>query len=128
MPAPRVLIVEDEPRLQSLLCQAFAEERFQVATAGDGIECVNKLAAFRPDAVVMDIMLPRLDGVEATRLIRRNRDWSATVIVALSARADDATREAVLSAGADVFLRKPFVVSRLIARVQRVRAARAKPC
>ena len=127
MPAPRVLIVEDEHPLQALLCRVFNDEQFHVATAMDGIECVNKVAGFRPDAVIMDIMLPRLDGVETTRLIRRNRDWSGLVIVALSARADEATRTAALQAGADMFVRKPFVISRLIARVQRLLAARSRP-
>jgi DNA-binding response OmpR family regulator len=127
MPAPRILIVEDEQPLQALLCRVFSEERFHVATAGDGIECVNKVAGFRPDAVIMDLGLPRLDGLETTRLIRRNRDWSALVIVALSARADEQTRAAALEAGADLFVRKPFVMSRLVTRVQRLLDGRVHP-
>ncbi len=127
MPAPRILIVEDEAPLQALLCQAFTDEGYQVATARDGVECVNKVATFRPDAIVMDIMMPKLDGLDTTRLLRRNRSHAEIVIVALSARSDEATRGAMLQAGADLFVRKPFVVARLIQRVQRLLLARTGP-
>jgi len=125
--AIRVLIVDDEAPLVSLLSQALLEERFQVATAHDGVDCLNKLATFRPDVVIMDIMMPRLDGVDATRLIRRNRNWGDVIVVALSARADQASRDEMLGAGADLFVRKPFALHRLIGHIQRLLVARTRP-
>ena len=121
----RILIVDDERPIAALLGQAFEQDGHTVLAAADGIDCMNKMASFRPDVVIMDIMMPKLDGVDTTRLIRRNRSYQDTVIVALSARADEATRERMKQAGADAFMRKPFTIARLVARVQQMLAARS---
>ena len=113
----RVLIVEDESTLAGLMGRAFDNEGYQVSTAANGIECMNKLAGFRPDVIVMDIMMPRLDGIDTTRLIRRHGDFRSTLIVALSAKHDEKTRAAMLKSGADVFMDKPFAVGELIRTV-----------
>ena len=118
MNEPRVLIVEDEGLLVNLLSQAFRQEGFLVATAANGIECMNKIQGFRPDVIVMDIMMPRLDGIDATRLIRRQRGLDKTLIVALSARTDESTKTEMMAAGADLYMEKPFVVSQLIEHVR----------
>lgn len=118
MSLPRVLIVEDEVPLVRLLVQAFRQEGFEVATAGNGVECMNKVSGFSPDIILMDIMMPRLDGIDATRLIRRQRGLDKTFIVALSARTDAGTKEEMKAAGADLYLEKPFVVSRLMEQVR----------
>lgn len=120
----RILIVDDEKPLSLLLAQAFEQEGHRVASAQDGIDCMNKMAAFRPDVVIMDIMMPKLDGVDTTRLIRRNRSYADTVIVALSARSDEKTRERMKEAGANLFMRKPFSVAKLVGRVAQLLAAR----
>jgi len=127
MAAPRVLIVDDETPLVNLLCQALTNERFQVATARDGVDCMNKVAAFRPDIVVMDIMMPKLDGIDTTRLIRRNKAYADVIVIALSARADAATRETILQAGANHFMRKPFTITKLVEHIQRLLLARTRP-
>jgi len=114
----RVLIVDDEGNLASIVAQAFEHEGFKVATATNGIECMNKVSGFRPDVIVMDIMMPRLDGVDTTRLIRRHEDFRSTLIIALSAKNDDRTRSDMMSAGADVFLAKPFSMGQLILTVK----------
>jgi CheY-like chemotaxis protein len=127
MAAPRVLIVDDELPLVNVLSHALTNERFQVATARDGVDCMNKVSTFRPDVIVMDVMMPKLDGVDTTRLIRRNRAYADTIIVALSARADPQTRDTILQAGANHFMRKPFTISRLVDLIQRLLVARARP-
>jgi DNA-binding response OmpR family regulator len=124
-PRPRILIVDDEKPIATLLAQTFVNEGFEVANARDGIDCMNKMASFQPDVVIMDIMMPKLDGIDATRLIRRNRVQSGTIIVALSARADEETRARMKEAGADLFMRKPFVIAKLVDRVGRILAARS---
>lgn len=121
---PRILIVDDEMPLVTLLSQTFRQEGYEVALAGDGIDCMNKVASFRPDVIVMDIMMPKLDGIDTTRLIRRNRAYQSTVIVALSARTDPDTIEGMRDAGANLFMRKPFVIAKLMERVRQLVAAR----
>jgi DNA-binding response OmpR family regulator len=125
MAAARVLIVDDERPLTSLLGYAFQNEGYEVTTARDGIDCMNKVASFRPDVIIIDIMMPKLDGIDAVRLIRRNRSYSGTIIVALSAKTDPVTREKMREAGADLYMRKPFVVAKLVERVQQLVSTRS---
>jgi DNA-binding response OmpR family regulator len=121
----RILIVDDEKPIVTLLAQTFKQEGHKVEQASDGIDCMNKMAAFSPDVVIMDIMMPKLDGVDTTRLIRRNSDYASTIIVALSARADEETRARMKDAGANLFMRKPFVIAKLVDRVGKMLTARA---
>ena len=122
----RILIVDDEKPISTLLTQTFEQEGYEVANAFDGIECMNRMATFRPDVVIMDIMMPKLDGVDTTRLIRRNRSYGDTIIVALSARSDEETRHRMKEAGANLFMRKPFVIAKLLARVSRMLEIRSE--
>ncbi len=117
MQVKRVLIVDDEKPLSTLLTQTFEQEGYQVTNAENGIDCMNKMASFQPHIVIMDIMMPKLDGVDTTRLIRRNQSYGNTIIVALSAKADEATRKRMKDAGANLFMRKPFVIAKLVDRV-----------
>ncbi len=116
----RVLIVDDEKPISTLLAQTFEQEGHQVANAYDGIDCMNKMASFQPDVVIMDIMMPKLDGVDTTRLIRRNKSYQDTIVVALSAKSDEETRRRMKEAGANLFMRKPFVIAKLLARISRM--------
>ena len=126
MRSPRILIVDDEAPLTALLVHTFENEGYQVSTARDGIDCMNKVASFRPDVIVMDIMMPKLDGVDTTRLIRRNRSYADTLIVALSARCDPSTRQQMEEAGANCFMRKPFAIAKLVTRVQELLQTRTR--
>ena len=123
---PRVLIVDDEKPISILLAQTFEQEGYEVVNAYDGIECMNRMAAFQPDVVIMDIMMPKLDGVDTTRLIRRNRSYGDTIVVALSAKSDEETRRRMKEAGANLFMRKPFVIAKLLARVSRMLEIRSE--
>jgi DNA-binding response OmpR family regulator len=122
----RILIVDDEKPIATLLAQTFEQEGHLVESAGDGIDCMNKMSAFQPDVVIMDIMMPKLDGVDTTKLIRRNQNYSGTIIVALSARADDQTRQKMKEAGANLFMRKPFAIAKLVARVAQMLESRSQ--
>ncbi len=121
----RILIVDDEKPIALLLAQTFEQEGHKVANAYDGIDAMNKMSSFRPDIVIMDIMMPKLDGVDTTRLIRRNRSYGNTIIVALSAKADEETRNRMKEAGANLFMRKPFVIAKLVERVGQMLEARS---
>jgi len=113
----RVLIVDDEPNLQKILKHSVEAVGYEVATADDGISCLNTVSHFKPDIIVMDIMMPHVSGIEAVRMIRNNPDFSETLIVALSARTDKEATDGMRSAGADLYLNKPFTVAKLIDRV-----------
>jgi len=121
----RILIVDDEKPIATLLAQTFEQEGHKVANAFDGIDAMNKMSSFKPDVVIMDIMMPKLDGVDTTRLIRRNRAYSDTIVVALSAKADEDTRHRMKEAGANLFMRKPFVIAKLVARVGQMLESRS---
>jgi DNA-binding response OmpR family regulator len=123
---PRILIVDDEKPISTLLAQTFEQEGHEVATAYDGIDCMNKMATFRPDVVIMDIMMPKLDGVDTTRLIRRNKSYRDTIVVALSAKSDEETRRRMKEAGANLFMRKPFVIAKLLARISHMLEIRSE--
>jgi DNA-binding response OmpR family regulator len=122
----RILIVDDEKPIATLLAQTFEHEGHLVESAHDGIDCMNKMASFQPDVVIMDIMMPKLDGVDTTRLIRRNHNYAGTIIVALSAKADDHTRQKMKEAGANLFMRKPFAIAKLVARVAQMLETRSE--
>jgi DNA-binding response OmpR family regulator len=122
----RVLIVDDEAPVAVLLEQALKQEGYQVVRATDGMEAMNRLPAFQPDVVIMDIMMPRLDGVQTTRLLRRNRSYADLVIIALSARTDEVAREAMREAGANLYMRKPFTIARLVGHVRELLDARTR--
>jgi DNA-binding response OmpR family regulator len=121
----RILIVDDEKPIATLLAQTFEQEGHHVASAHDGIDCMNKMSSFRPDVVIMDIMMPKLDGVDTTKLIRRNKNYADTIIVALSAKADEETREKMKGAGANLFMRKPFAIAKLVGRVAHMLESRS---
>jgi two-component system OmpR family response regulator len=111
----RILIVEDEPDLLGALAQALREEGYAVDTAEDGEDGHFKAANWEYDAIVLDIMLPKLDGWE---LLRRLRKTKKTPVLMLTAR--DQTRDRVrgLDSGADDYLVKPFDLAELLARLR----------
>jgi two-component system response regulator MprA len=127
MAAPGILVVEDEQPLARILAYALGNDGYRVETAGDGIECMNRIATFSPDVVIMDIMMPKLDGVETIKLLRQNQLNRDLVIVALSARCSNADREAALAAGANVFMKKPFAIARLLESVEQLLASERSP-
>lgn len=117
MAPPRILIVDDEQPLARILSFAFQNEDYRVEIAADGIDCMNKISTFEPDAVLMDIMMPKLDGLETIRLLRQNRLHRDILIVAMSARGAAQNQQEALDAGADLFVKKPFQVGKLLESV-----------
>jgi CheY-like chemotaxis protein len=109
--------VDDEQPLARILSFAFQNEGCQVDLATDGIDCMNRISRFEPDIVLMDIMMPRLDGLETIRLLRQTRLHRDLIIVAMSARGGDEVRDAAMDAGADLFVAKPFEIGGTIERV-----------
>jgi two-component system OmpR family response regulator len=123
----RVLIVEDEPKLAGLLRRGLRKEGMSVDLAAEGEEAVWKAEATEYDAIVLDLMLPGIDGFEVCRRIRQAGIWSPVLM--LTAR--DAVRDRVagLDSGADDYLTKPFSYAELLARLRALvrRGAAARP-
>ena len=113
-----ILVVDDEPDLVELIQYALEGEGFTVLTAGDGVEGLATAEAERPDLVVIDVMMPRMDGIELTAQIRERGALRLTPILMLTARTDERDEIAGLEAGADDYLPKPVSPSRLVSRVK----------
>jgi len=113
----RVLVVEDEPEIARLLQSHLEQAGFQVLTAGDGQAALRQFEETAPDLVILDLMLPRLDGKEVTRRIR---SLSTVPIIMLTARDQVQDRVSGLSLGADDYIAKPFNLSEVEARVRAV--------
>ena len=111
----RVLVVEDDEDIADVLRRSLRQEGHEVRTAGDGEEALTMAAEFVPDLVVLDLGLPRLDGVEVCRRLRADGD---VPILILTARSDTGDRVEGLDAGADDYLVKPFERTELLARMR----------
>ncbi|HZK90751.1 MAG TPA: phosphate regulon transcriptional regulator PhoB [Stellaceae bacterium] len=123
---PMVLIVEDEAPLVTLLRYNLEKEGFAVCSAGDGEEALLQIAENKPDAVLLDWMLPLVSGLEVCRQIRRSPSSRALPIILLTARGEEADRVRGLDSGADDYVVKPFSPSELVARLRAV-IRRAQP-
>lgn len=124
MATPRVLIVDDEHPLARILSFALDNEGYLVEVASDGIDCMNKVSTFAPELVIMDIMMPKLDGIETIRLLRQNQLHRNMAIVAISAKATDQAKDSAIAAGADIFVKKPFQIALLLAEIDQLLAVR----
>ncbi|HEX2086711.1 MAG TPA: response regulator transcription factor [Solirubrobacteraceae bacterium] len=112
----QVLVVDDEPAVREALERALRADGFEPRTAADGVEAIRAQAADRADVILLDVLMPRLDGLEVCRRLRDVGD--RTPVLMLTARDAIGDRVAGLEAGADDYLVKPFAVDELIARVR----------
>ncbi len=111
-----VLVVDDEPAVRDSLARTLRFEGYDVVTADDGVAALDAVRASRPDLVVLDVMMPRMDGLEACRQLRT--DQHTLPVLMLTARDSVGDRVAGLDAGADDYLVKPFALQELLARVR----------
>jgi DNA-binding response OmpR family regulator len=113
----RILLVDDEARVREVVASYLIRDGYQVQTATDGESARRYLSEFRPDLVVLDLMLPAVSGFEVLQEIRRHGDLP---VILLTARADEADRVSGLELGADDYVVKPFSPRELVARVRSV--------
>jgi DNA-binding response OmpR family regulator len=124
MPHPRILLVDDETAITANLAPLLERAGFEVAVAGDGEQALDQVAEFAPDLVVMDVLMPHLDGREALRRLRQQGTW--TPIILLTQVGEAVERAMALEEGADDYLNKPFDPHELVARIRAV-LRRARP-
>lgn len=113
--ADKILVVDDEISLQETLAYNLKKQGYEVQTTGDGAEALDLAREMKPDLIILDVMLPGLDGFEICRILRREM---TTPVLMLTARDDEIDRVVGLEVGADDYLAKPFSMRELIARVK----------
>ena len=112
---PRVLIVEDEPSQRETLAYSLERDGYEVLTAADGLDALKVARSQRPDLILLDVMLPGMDGIEVCRILRQETD---VPILMLTARAEEVDRVVGLEVGADDYVTKPFGMRELLARIR----------
>jgi DNA-binding response OmpR family regulator len=123
---PRVLVVDDDPQVLKLLRLNFEMEGYDVLSASNGAEALELVRADSPDAVVCDVMMPEIDGLEVVRRLRAHPDTAALPLVVVSAKAQRDDVKEGLRLGADAYVTKPFDPSELIEVVGDLLSKRGK--
>ncbi len=123
--AVRILVVDDDRAVRESLRRSLSFNGYSVELAQDGVEALEAISSDRPDALVLDVMMPRLDGLEVCRHLRSTGD--DLPILVLTARDSVSERVAGLDAGADDYLPKPFALEELLARMRALLRRRAAP-
>ncbi|MES3630222.1 MAG: response regulator transcription factor [Longimonas sp.] len=116
--SPLVLIVDDEQDLLSLLKYNMEQEGFETALAKDGVEALEKARALEPDLIVLDVMMPRLDGIQVCEQLRKDAHLRTTPIMMLTARSEEDDQVQGLDVGADIYLSKPVSVSVILSQAR----------
>ncbi len=114
----KILVVDDEPDILEILSYNLKKEGFQVFTANNGDEAVSKAAEIKPTLIILDIMMPQMDGVEVCRTIRANKGFDDVLIAFLTAREEDYSQIAALDVGGDDYITKPIKPRVLMSRVK----------
>jgi PAS domain S-box-containing protein len=115
---PYVLVVDDEQLIRDLLMRALGERGYEVATCADGEAALASIAARRPDLILLDLMMPKLDGFDVLRALRRDPETVGMQVIVLTARASQEVLQEALAEGADDYISKPFHLGEVMARVR----------
>jgi phosphate regulon transcriptional regulator PhoB len=116
----RILVVEDEQNIRELIRYNLGQEGFRVETAGNGREGLDKARNSKADLILLDLMLPELDGFELCKILKQNKNTQQIPIIMLTAKGEETDRVVGLELGADDYIVKPFSPRELIARVKAV--------
>jgi len=114
----KILVVEDNAEQRELLRFNLKRAGYSVGTAGDGVEAVKKARSIRPDLILLDLMLPELDGFAVCEILRRDTTLAPVPVIMVTALNSQLARLNGLEAGANVYITKPFSVKNLLTRIQ----------
>jgi len=117
---PKILLVDDEPDVVQLVAYNLTAADFEVVTAVDGLEALKKARAVLPNLIILDLMLPELDGLQVCKLLRRDQSTASIPIIILTAKAAEMDRVLGLELGADDYVSKPFSPRELVLRIKRL--------
>jgi len=115
-----ILVVDDERDLLDLIEYNLKKEGFKVLKAENGEEGISKAKEYKPDLILLDIMMPKMDGLEAVEIMRKDEDLKKTPIIFLTARSDDKTEIDGLNKGGDDYITKPISTTKLVSRIKAV--------
>lgn len=116
----KVLVVDDEPFICRSLTFVLRKEAYEVFEARDGEEAIELIRATKPDLVFLDVMMPKMNGFEVTKMVREDPELSSTKIILLTAKGQESDRETGEAAGADDYMTKPFSPTKLLERARKV--------
>jgi two-component system alkaline phosphatase synthesis response regulator PhoP len=114
----KILLVDDEPDILEIVGYNLSNEGYQIVTAKNGIEAVKKAKKEKPQLIILDVMMPEMDGIEACEQIRKQPDLKDTIITFLTARGEDYSQVAGFDAGADDYITKPIKPKVLVSKVK----------
>jgi DNA-binding response OmpR family regulator len=123
----KVLVVDDDPSVRKLLNQTLEMEGYSVATAADGEEALEELPASKPDVVVLDVMMPKLNGLDVLDRIRRNPETSTLPVILLTAKSSKEDVWEGWQRGVDYYMTKPFDVEELLRFIEYVLEDETRP-
>lgn len=118
MPGQRILIVEDEEAIVEVVSRTLRRHGYETASAADGDDALEKAFSLRPDLVILDLMLPKMDGWEVCRRLKADRQTASVPVLMLTARREERDVVEGLEIGADDYMKKPFSLAELAARVK----------
>jgi DNA-binding response OmpR family regulator len=118
----RILLVEDEPHMMEMLKFRLVESQYEVATAADGYAALAQVRVFKPDLIILDLMLPKIDGYTICRLLKCNEDYRTIPVMILSARSNEEDIRRGIAMGADAFMKKPYDPPTLLEKIKELLA------
>jgi two-component system alkaline phosphatase synthesis response regulator PhoP len=118
LPTPKILLVDDDPDIIELLEYNLTKEGFDTASATDGLQALEVAKKFKPDLILLDVMMPKMDGIETARQLRLLSEFKDTYILFLTARAEEYTEVAAFDVGADDYVVKPIKPRALLSRLK----------
>ncbi len=122
---PKILVVEDDINLSELIKMRLEENGFEVVTAYDGVDAISQVRKNTPDLIVLDLMLPKLDGYQVCMILKNYESFSKIPIIIISARISTEAKEIALRTGADAFVLKPFDGQKLVAIIKNLLSTQA---
>ena len=120
MPDASVLVVDDDPVIRRMLQLSYESEGFQVTTAADGVEGLEALRTSPPDVLILDIMMPKLDGYEVCKAIKSSPETRHIPVILLSAKGRNVDQKLGFDVGADDYITKPFSPRKLVERINQL--------
>ena len=114
----KILVVDDEPDVASLLTLMLKSQGYEVITAGDGQDALEKARSEKPDLIVLDIMLPKLDGYRVARMLKFDENFSHIPIIMVTAKIQEKDKKIGIETGADAYVTKPFDTTALLEKIK----------